>query len=90
MHLVSHISESIQQIGCAENFTHDISEWWHFSNVDEVYQSANNVNYIRQFLKHRDHSAGLDYMEETLSYLALQGWYNIDSANIVNLLSATD
>jgi hypothetical protein len=29
-------------------------------------------------------------MEETLSYLALQGWYDIDSAKVFNLLSAAD
>jgi len=29
-------------------------------------------------------------MEETLLYLALQGWYNIDSAKDFNLLSAAD
>jgi len=29
-------------------------------------------------------------MEETQSYLALQDWYDIDSVNVVNLLSATD
>jgi hypothetical protein len=29
-------------------------------------------------------------MEEILSYIALQGWYDIDSANVFNLLSATN
>jgi len=29
-------------------------------------------------------------MEETLSYLALQGWYTIDLPNVFNLLSTTD
>jgi len=41
-------------------------------------------------LKHNDQGTGLDYMEETLSYLALKGWYNIDSAILFNLLSCTD
>jgi hypothetical protein len=41
-------------------------------------------------LKHNDRSTGLDYMEETLSNLALQGWYDIDSAKVFNLLSAAD
>jgi len=39
---------------------------------------------------HNDWCPGLDYMEETLSYLALQGWYNIDCAKVFKLLSATD
>jgi len=39
-------------------------------------------------LKHNDRSAALDYMEETLSYLALQGSYDIDSAKVFNQQSA--
>jgi len=41
-------------------------------------------------LKHNDQSTGLDYIEETLSYLALQGCYDIDSAQVFNPLSAAD
>jgi len=41
-------------------------------------------------LKHDDQSTGLDYMEETLSYLALKGSYNIDLEKVLNLLSATN
>jgi hypothetical protein len=41
-------------------------------------------------LKKKDWCTGFDYMEETLSYLALQGWYEIDSAKVFNLLSAAD
>jgi hypothetical protein len=41
-------------------------------------------------LKHNDHCTGLDYMEETLYHLALEGWYDIDSAKVFNLLSATN
>jgi len=73
MHLVSHISESIQQMGSGDNFTTNMSEWLHIGNVKEAYRSTNKVNYIQQLLKHNDRCTGLDYMEETLSYLALQG-----------------
>jgi hypothetical protein len=41
-------------------------------------------------LKHNDRCTGLDYMEETLSHLALQGWCDIDCAKVFNVLSATD
>ena len=41
-------------------------------------------------LEHNYQCTGLDYMEETRLYLALQGWYDIDSAKVFNLLSATD
>jgi hypothetical protein len=89
-HLVSHISKSIRRMGTGDNVTTNISERLHIGNVKKEYQSTNKVNYIPQMLKHNDWCTGLDYMEETLSYLALQGWYNIDSANFFNLLSAAD
>jgi len=41
-------------------------------------------------LKYKDRCTGLEYMEETLSHLALQGWYDIHSAKVFNLLSTTD
>ena len=90
MHLVSHISKSIRRMGSSDNVTTDISERQHISNVKEAYRSSNKVNYIRQMLKHNDLCTSLDYMEETLSYLALEVLYNIDSANVFNLLSTTD
>jgi hypothetical protein len=40
--------------------------------------------------KHNDRCTGLDNMEETLSYLALQAWYNIYSAKVTYLLSAAN
>jgi hypothetical protein len=87
MHFVSHISESIRRMGSGDNFTTDISERLRITNVKEAYRSSNKVNYIRQMLMHNDQCTSLDYMEETLSYLALEGWYNIDSAKVFNLLS---
>jgi len=90
MHRVSHISESIRRMGSGDNFTTDISERLHIANGKEAYRSSNKVNYIWQMLMHNDRCTGLDYMEETLSYLALQGWYDMDSAKVFNLLSATD
>jgi len=89
-HLVSHISESIRRMGSGDNFTTDISEWLDIVNVKEAYRSTNKVNYIRQMLKHNDQSTALDSMEDTLSYLALQGWYDIDLAKLFNVLSTAD
>jgi len=71
-------------------FTTAISEWLHIGNVQEAYRSTNKVNHIQQMLKHNDQCTGLDYMEETPSYLALLGWYNTDSAKVFNLLSAAE
>jgi hypothetical protein len=77
-------------MGSGNNFTTDISARLHIGNVIVAYQSTIKVNYIWQMLKHNDQSTGLDYMEETLSYLALPGWYDIASATIFNVLSTAD
>ena len=84
MHHVSDISDSIRRMGSGDHFTTDILERLHIANVKDAYRSINKVNYIRQMLKHND------YMEETLSYLALEGWYDVDSAKVFKQLSATN
>jgi len=90
IYLVSHISQSIRRMGSGNNFTTHISEWPHFGNVKQAYRSTTKAKYIQHMLKHNDLCTGLDYMEEILSYLALQGWYNIDPAKVFNLLLAAD
>jgi len=90
MHLGSHILQSIRRMGSGHNFTTRISEQLHIGNVKEAYQSTIKVNYIRQRLKYNARCTSLVYMEETLSHLALQGWYDIDSAKFFNLPSATN
>jgi len=77
-------------MGSDTNFTIDICEWVHIGSGKEAYQSTNTVNYIRQMLKSKGQFTSPDYMEETLSHLALQGWYDIDSAKDFNLLFTTD
>jgi len=90
MHLVSHILESIRRMGSGDHFKTDISEWLHIANVKVAYRSSNKLNYIQRMMKPNDRCTGPDYMAETLSYLALEGWYDIDSAKVITLLSATD
>jgi len=90
LNLASHISESICRMGSSDNFNTNMSEWLHNAIVKDAYRSSNQVNYIRQMLEHNDRCTSLDYMEETLSYLALQGWYNVNFAKVFNLLSTTD
>src|ERR1700737_3549651 len=84
MHLVSHMSESIRRMGLGDNFTTDILELLHISNVKDGYRSSNKVNYTGQIVKSNDCRSSLDYMEETLHYLALQGWNDVDSAKVRN------
>jgi hypothetical protein len=77
-------------MGPGDNFTTDNSQRLHIGNVKEAYRSTNKVNYIRQMLKHNHRFTGPDYMGETFSYLALQGWYDIDLVNAFNQPSAAD
>jgi hypothetical protein len=62
MNLVSHISESIRAMGSGENFTTNISDRLHITNVKEAYRSSNKVNYIRPMFKHNDRCTGFDYI----------------------------
>jgi len=77
-------------MGSGDNFTTNISALLHTGMVKEAYRSTNKVNYIKHMLKHNDQCTGLDYMEESLSYLAFQDWYNIDSRKVFNQPSAAD
>jgi hypothetical protein len=74
MHLVIRISVSIQQTSSGDNFTTDIFERLHISNLKDVSQSTNKVNDIQYMLNHNNRSRGADYMEETPSNLAVQDW----------------
>jgi len=90
MHLMRHISQSIGWMDAGDNFTTIISEQLHIGNVKEAYRSTNKVHYFWQMLKHNDLSTSYDYLEETLSYRTLQGWYDVDLAKVFNLLSTAD
>jgi hypothetical protein len=76
--------------GFGDNFTTNNYESLDIGNVKEAYQYTSKDNYIRHMLKYNDRSTGLECMERTLSYLALHGWYDIDSAKVFNLLSAAN
>jgi hypothetical protein len=84
------MSQSIWILGSGDIFTTDISEKRHIANAKEAYQSSNRFNYIRQNRNNNDRCTSLDYVEQTQSYLALQGWYDVDCAKDFNLLSATE
>jgi len=90
MHHVSLTSQLICQMGSGESLTTDISEQIHISNMIEAYLSINKVYSIEEMIKHNDRPTGLDFMEKTRSYLALQSRYDKDYANGFDLLSATD
>jgi hypothetical protein len=77
-------------MGSGDNFITHISEKLHIANVKEAYRFSNKVNYIQQMPKCNDQCAGLDYIQETLSYPALQGQYDIDSAKDSNQVYTTN
>jgi hypothetical protein len=77
-------------MGSGDTFATDIPEQLQIINVKEADWSSHKVNYIRQMLKHNDQCTGFAYMEETLSYPALQGYYDVDSGKLLCLLTATD
>jgi len=81
MYPVSHIVESIQQMGSSEYNSNDVSELRQIAIMQEALRSSSKVNYFRLMLNHNDQCSSLDYMVQTPSYVALQGWYNIDSTN---------
>jgi hypothetical protein len=90
MHLVSHILVSTQLMDFGDNSTTDISGHLHIGNVKMIYPSTKTVNCIQQMLKHNGRFTSLDNMEKTLSCLAIQGWNDIGTAIVFNLLSGAD
>ena len=90
MHLLSHYHEFIVRMGASDNFSTDISELLHISNVTDACRASNRVNFICQVLAHNNRHTALDYMHQTLRWLALQGWHDKDSAATLNLRCAAD
>jgi len=72
MHLLSHITESIGQMGSPDNFSTDVSELLHIEMVKEAYRSTNRVSFEEQMLWYNDRYTALAYMVQTLDYLALR------------------
>jgi len=87
MHLLSHISESIRQMGSPDNFSTDVSELLHVEMVKEAYRSTNRVNFEEQMLWYNDRYTGLAYMVQTLEYLALHGSFDSDTARTLRMCS---
>ena len=77
-------------MGTTDNFTTDISELLHISNVKAAYRATNWVNFMHQVLAHNDRHTALDYMHLALRSLALKGWYDGDSAAILDLISTAE
>jgi len=84
------ISEGIQQMGSSDNWITDNSERLYIGNEKVAYESTNTVIYIQQVFKNHDQCTSHKLMHETLWYLALQGWYNINLTTVFYLLSTTN
>jgi len=84
------MSDSVRRIDSFNSFNTNISTRLPISDVKVVYSSTHNVDYIWQMLKYNDCCICLDNVEETLLYVAIQDWFDIDSVNVFNLLSAAN
>ena len=87
MHLLSHLTESICQMGSPNNFSTDVSELLHVEMVNEAYRSTNRVNFEEQILWYNDRYTGLAYMIQTLEYLAFRGSLDSDTARTLRMSS---
>jgi len=87
MHLLSHITESIRQMGSPDNFSTDVSELLHIEMVKEAYRSMNRVSFKEQMLWYNDRYTGLAYMVQTLEYLALHGSFDWETARTLKMRS---
>jgi hypothetical protein len=87
MHLLCHYHEFITRMGAPDTFATEISELLHISNVKEAYRASNGVNFMLQLLWYNDRYTTVDYMQHTLQWLALYGWYVEESAVVLNLMT---
>ena len=54
MHMLSHASNSIRQMGSPDNVSTDVSELLHRENVKETYRASSRVQYKEQMLWYND------------------------------------
>jgi len=85
MHILSHSSNSLRQMGSPDNFSNNISELLHIENVKEAYRPSNRVQYKEQMLWYNDRHSGIAYMVQTLEHLALNGIYDHDTARVLGM-----
>ncbi|KAF8415264.1 hypothetical protein EV426DRAFT_666012 [Tirmania nivea] len=85
MHLLSHLMDHIRQHRSYDSWTTDVSEGLHVS-LKDAYRSTNWVNFTKQLLAYLDTDLGMSMMRLNLTYLALNGFYVPDSAQILDLL----
>ena len=90
IHMIMHISKAIEDMGSADNFTTDISELLHKNMIKSGYNASNKKEFEKQILWYCDRITGLSYMEQNLRHLALEGYYDRDSAFVLGLLSESD
>lgn len=87
MHLPTHIADCVRYMGSPDNFSTDISELLHIENIKEAYRASNRVDYEKQMLFWNEWILNLAYMDQTLKFLALQGYYVPDQASPLSAYS---
>jgi hypothetical protein len=73
-------------MGAPDDVSTEIPELLYISNVKEVYHASNWVNFMLQLLQNNDHYTAMDYMEQTLWWLALYRWYIEECAVVLNMM----
>src|SRR3978361_2212978 len=90
MPLLSHITESIRQMGSPDNCSTDVSDLLHIERVKESYCSTNRVSFEEQMLWYNDRYTGLAYMVQTLEYLPLRGSFDWETARTLKMRSSVE
>ncbi|KAG0640188.1 hypothetical protein HOY80DRAFT_1042629 [Tuber brumale] len=89
IHMLSHATNGICQMGLTDNFSADISELFHIANMKEAYLDCNRVQYEEQMIWYNDRHTGIAYMVQILEHLALRGMYDHDSARVHSMPTRT-
>jgi hypothetical protein len=62
----------------------------HITNVTEAYRTSNGIIIMLLCHQHNDCYTAMDYMKQTVWWLAFEGWYNEESAVILTMMTARE
>jgi len=62
MHMLSHASNCICQMGSPDTFSTDMSELSHLENIKEAFCPSNQVGYDKQMHWYNDRYTGIAYI----------------------------
>lgn len=86
IHLTLHMTDAIERMGSADNFTTDISELLHKHLLKPGYRTSNKKDFEKQILWYNDRITALSYMEQNLRHLAQAGYFVAETAFLLDML----